>query len=424
MRSGDVIKKKRLISMIVLILITMSTVLPTYTFAEGEQLTDTNQPDIDFSFSILDYQYSMTVTNNTDLDIVKIKTYDSQFMGEKEKGGTYSYRTLPYAISTEPFIVAGETKKIDITTLIWRDCDRLITYVFYIEFSDGSHWGTEIDTVSSLVNYAKKYEVNYEFTPPPATTSIIDLISQTRFTDKEKTILGGVVLFIIVLIIILVFSEKHKKKSKYQNNQQVTSDSAEENNGKIGEYLAYDALDDVPGNKRLLHNLYIRKPNEETTEIDCLLIHQNGLFVIESKNYKGYIYGSPRDNTWTQVLRKNRHYTFYNPVRQNYGHVKNIMTYLSYATQDQYRKIPVYSIIAFTSTADITNVSTEGLDANTRITHTKDLVATISEIVGLNQTPIISDEDIDRIYEVLRPCTFVSDADVSRHIETISNRST
>lgn len=46
-----------------------------------------------------------------------------------------------------------------------------------------------------------------------------------------------------------------------------------------------------------------------------------GIFVIETKNYKGWIYGSERDRQWTQVIYKRKE-RFQNPLRQNCRHTK------------------------------------------------------------------------------------------------------
>lgn len=58
-----------------------------------------------------------------------------------------------------------------------------------------------------------------------------------------------------------------------------------------------------------------------TTQIDHLLLSPYGLFVIETKNYKGWIFGGERQKTWTQKLYKNS-YKFQNPIHQNYKHIK------------------------------------------------------------------------------------------------------
>ncbi len=52
-----------------------------------------------------------------------------------------------------------------------------------------------------------------------------------------------------------------------------------------------------------------------------------GIFVIETKNYKGWIFGSENQRQWTQQIyrQKNR---FQNPLHQNYLHVQALMAYL------------------------------------------------------------------------------------------------
>jgi len=57
-----------------------------------------------------------------------------------------------------------------------------------------------------------------------------------------------------------------------------------------------------------------------TTQIDHVVVSKFGLFVIETKNYKGWIYADAKDAKWTQVNFKQKH-RFQNPLRQNYAHI-------------------------------------------------------------------------------------------------------
>lgn len=58
-----------------------------------------------------------------------------------------------------------------------------------------------------------------------------------------------------------------------------------------------------------------------TTQIDHVYVSVFGIFVIETKNYTGWIFGSEKQSKWTQVVYKQKHY-FQNPLRQNYAHIK------------------------------------------------------------------------------------------------------
>ena len=49
----------------------------------------------------------------------------------------------------------------------------------------------------------------------------------------------------------------------------------------------------------------------KTTEIDLLMLHEKGIFVIESKYYSGWIFGSEDQLKWTQCFRNGRKEHFY-----------------------------------------------------------------------------------------------------------------
>ena len=63
---------------------------------------------------------------------------------------------------------------------------------------------------------------------------------------------------------------------------------------------------------------------EGTTQIDHVFVSEFGVFVVETKNMNGWIYGTEKDRKWIQVFPGGQKYTFQNPLRQNYGHVKAI----------------------------------------------------------------------------------------------------
>ena len=65
-----------------------------------------------------------------------------------------------------------------------------------------------------------------------------------------------------------------------------------------------------------------------TAEIDVLLLTAKGIFVFESKNYAGWIFGSANQRQWTATLSKTKRERFYNPVLQNRTHVRALAAYL------------------------------------------------------------------------------------------------
>lgn len=99
--------------------------------------------------------------------------------------------------------------------------------------------------------------------------------------------------------------------------------------GHYGEYLAKYALgnNNVAGYLKILCNVYVPYQGK-TSEIDIILIHEKGIYVLESKNYSGWIFGSAEQKNWTQCFNKNKKYQFYNPILQNQTHINALSNFL------------------------------------------------------------------------------------------------
>lgn len=75
------------------------------------------------------------------------------------------------------------------------------------------------------------------------------------------------------------------------------------------------------------HNVIIPSANG-TTQIDHILVSIFGIFVVETKNFSGWIFGAEGDPQWTQVFPGGNKFRFQNPLRQNYRHTKCLADYL------------------------------------------------------------------------------------------------
>ena len=122
----------------------------------------------------------------------------------------------------------------------------------------------------------------------------------------------------------------------------VKREAAARISGERGEMRVGHYLDDLnPANYLILNDVMLGGSGK-TTQIDHLVVSTQGLFVIETKNYDGWIYGNESDEEWTQVLFKRKH-RFYNPLRQNASHIRALKYLLSGMGQ-----IPFHSVIVFT----------------------------------------------------------------------------
>ena len=156
---------------------------------------------------------------------------------------------------------------------------------------------------------------------------------------------------------------------------------------------------------KILTNIYVPKSTGGTTEIDILLIHPKGLFVLESKNYSGWIFGNDRHKTWTQTLPKGWHgdvhkERFYNPVLQNASHIEHLMHHIT-------KNIPVWSIVVFSDACEFKDITVSR--GNVRVVHSYHVSSVISNIC--EETPIVSlsEDDILNLYNRLLPCVNVSE---------------
>ena len=77
---------------------------------------------------------------------------------------------------------------------------------------------------------------------------------------------------------------------------------------------------------RRFHDVIIPAKNG-TTQIDHLLVSPYGLFIVETKNIKGWIFGSESQPKWTQSLYRKK-YSFQNPIRQTFRQKKILSEYL------------------------------------------------------------------------------------------------
>ena len=79
---------------------------------------------------------------------------------------------------------------------------------------------------------------------------------------------------------------------------------------------------------RTFGDIYLQLPNGKgTTQIDHIVVSQFGIFVIETKNYKGWIFGTEKQRQWTQQIYKAKH-RFQNPLHQNRLHVTALKQFL------------------------------------------------------------------------------------------------
>lgn len=222
---------------------------------------------------------------------------------------------------------------------------------------------------------------------------------------------------LILLIVFWILQHKKYSNSEYAQATNTPLIQVWNDTGKRGEYLLFQIADkSFDGEKHWLFNVYIPTSNGKTTEVDAILLHSSGIYVFESKNYGGWIYGSENQEYWTQCFKSSRYaptqkYKFYNPLKQNQLHINS---YVAYLQQDP-NEIPIHSIIVFGNHAIFRNVE---LSSNKHIlTSLSDLPSVLSQII--DNSPQVNKEILDIIYAKTVPLSNVSDEVKSKHIASI-----
>ena len=127
--------------------------------------------------------------------------------------------------------------------------------------------------------------------------------------------------------------------------------------------------------KAIFHDLYIKKPNGEYTQIDVAVATKAGIIIFEVKDYSGWIFGNEHQKYWTQLLAygKEKH-RFYNPVMQNAGHIQAIRQCLL-----QNPGIPIYSVIVFFGSSEFKDITCHA--DNTFIIYPRSIQQEVSDIL-------------------------------------------
>ena len=187
--------------------------------------------------------------------------------------------------------------------------------------------------------------------------------------------------------------------------------------GAYGEYLIYRHLDKkIEGEHYWLFNTYLPRSQTRTTEIDVVLFCSSGIYVFESKNYKGWIFGTENHRVWTQCIKPSQDsraikYRFLNPIMQNKLHV----TCLKKLLTEEQTAIPVHSIVLFGNRCKLKNI---------RLTSGKHQVITLDQLFNTyldiaSYTPYYSSSALRPVYNLLYPMTQVSEEIKQKHIADI-----
>ncbi|MDO9521160.1 MAG: nuclease-related domain-containing protein [Pseudohongiella sp.] len=111
--------------------------------------------------------------------------------------------------------------------------------------------------------------------------------------------------------------------------------------GKLGEFFVNQSIKwMLDGNRYYLLKNVTLPTADGTTQIDHIILSTHGVFVIETKNMKGWIFGGQHQRLWTQKIYRYSK-KFQNPLHQNYKHIKTLEALLG-LTEKQLHSVIVF----------------------------------------------------------------------------------
>lgn len=133
-----------------------------------------------------------------------------------------------------------------------------------------------------------------------------------------------VILLLLIFFTIVLFlriisrsnkaPKKRRKKTTYSSYAKVL--------GEIGEESVASILRTLPKDYVVFNDVYLEIKGK-STQIDHVVISRYGVFIIETKNYTGWIFGNDTSEYWTQTIYDEK-YKLRNPLKQNYAHLKTL----------------------------------------------------------------------------------------------------
>ena len=224
------------------------------------------------------------------------------------------------------------------------------------------------------------------------------------------------ILVLIIVFLAIVYLPKYNtyRRSDYRNASGNSFWNTLINRGNYGEFLVFSYLERLDGDHKLLTNLYIPKKDGSTTEVDLVMISESGIYVFESKNFSGWIFGDESNNNWTQILPRGRKSLFFNPIWQNKGHINALKSVLSLDKGLMYK-----SYVVFSERCTLKKITVTSPDV--RVIKKDALLNTIKQDIGVSNK-LFSIQDVNRLYSKLKAYSRADEDIRSSHVKNVKNK--
>ena len=180
--------------------------------------------------------------------------------------------------------------------------------------------------------------------------------------------------------------------------------SQSESRGLRGERKVFSILKELPDEYYIWNDIVLQR-NGYSVQIDHVVISLYGIFVIETKNFKGWIYGNDDCDKWTKTYY-GRKYHFNNPVKQNHSHVKALAN-LFCMSENQFIPIVVFL---------------HGAELNTKTHSTVIYACQLYDEICKYRNQVMSLSDVQRLATILNSATVETDNTRNDHMNMVYQR--
>ena len=146
--------------------------------------------------------------------------------------------------------------------------------------------------------------------------------------------MGYAVLAILILVIIVVIIVAIAAGTSGSTNTPWIFEAPEKRAGRLGEYVATDAIESVLREDDYLFTNISLSYDDQPTELDNVVVNKYGVFIIETKTYKGRLYGKEDDYKWIKYKDDGYGNTYKmevkNPIKQVRRQIHILSKYLEY----------------------------------------------------------------------------------------------
>jgi len=215
-----------------------------------------------------------------------------------------------------------------------------------------------------------------------------------------------------------LFSEKQAVVAT-TTNEEVKPKIAPKRIGDLGEYKINIQLDQLPKDCKTLSDLMLPNAKSKSgySQIDHIIISPYTIFVIETKNYTGTIYGDVKRPKWSV----NGKFPMLNPFHQNYGHIKAIHNLLPQIDMSQF-----VSMVSFTKRSTFkVNEELRKIQSNELIVYDTELSEFIARKINVLKMTMksvaFSEEQINEMHVVLSSKNVLDPHLRAKHVKQIKS---